>query len=226
MDPRPVLILFILATSVVGDFPPGPPSSFEKFFDNIIRAVLQKKHDLIEPYHIEDLEITVQPHLRRLKLPPKIQIHAGNNTLYGLSTIHRSGHAGVRVEMGSRFTSAQMASGPLRITSSLTISLPLGLKMRPTIEISISNLDFSIEILGKKTTQLLKTTSFKINELKDLRVTLRQWKWTDPVENRIINRILPLLEHKIRTEAEDTLKGHLDDKLRGLPDELKSLLYG
>lgn len=223
MDPRLTLLVLFLVTGVLTDTPND--SSFEKFLDAVVKGVIKKKHDLIEPYHIEDLEITLQAQIRAHKLPPKIHIHASNNTLRGITTIHRSGHASVKMEGGSRWTKVQMAAGPLRETSCLTISI-LGLRLRPTVEINISNLDFTIEILGVKSSELLKTTLFKINELKGLKVTLKQWKWTDNIENRIINRIIPLLEDKIRTEVEDTVRGHLDDKLQSLPEELKKLLYG
>lgn len=225
MDLRVTLLVLILVTGVVSDAPNDGSSSFEKFFDAIIKAVVEKKRSVIEPYHIEDLEITVQPEVHKRKLPPRIKIHAANNTLHGLSTIHRSGPAFVKMNPGTRLTNAQLAAGPLRITSQLTIGF-LSLNLRPSVEITVSNFDFTIEILGNKAAQELKTTQFKINELKDLKVKLHQWKWTDGIENRIVNLVLPLLEHKIRTEVEDTVRSHLDDKLQALPEELKKLLYG
>lgn len=228
MDSRLTFLILLLATCTLAQENPGvgdAPTSFEKFFDAVLKAVIKKKIDVLEPLHVDDLKITLQPTIRRFKLPAVGTIFATNNTLHGASTIHRSGHASVKLASLSRFTKVQMALGPLQVTSNLRICAT-GLTLRPTADISVSNLDFTIEIFGNKTAQVLKTTMFTINEMKDLKVSLKQFKWTDPLENLIINRVVPLLENKIRTELESTVKGSVDDKMQQLPDELKRLLYG
>lgn len=221
------LVCLVLAFALVATGNPvnNGDTSFEKFFDAVIKAVVKKKMDLIEPYHVEDLLVVLQPEVHSHKLPPKLVTKATNVTLYGVSTIHRSGHAKADLKKDSRVTEAQMAAGPLHATSNLEISV-FGLRLRPKIAIDISNFDFTVKIFGNKTAERLKTVDFKINKLEDLKVTVTSCKWTDKWENLILKRVVPLLEKKIRSEVEQAVKGHLDDKLQQLPEDLKRLLYG
>ena len=229
MDSRVVLLLCCFlalgATSASAQQSSDVPTSFERFFDAVVQGILKKYHDALEPYHLEDLEIIVQPSIAWHKLPPKITVHATNNTLFGFSSIHRTGHASAEMQASQRLTTVQMAVGPLNDTSDLDIKI-FGLHLRPKIEINIKNLDFTLAILGDKVAKKLTTKQFKVNRLEGLKIKVKTCCLTDRVNNLILNRILPLLERKIRQELEETVKSHLDDKLQDLPEDLKRLLYG
>ena len=230
MTPRlvilPLLLLAIGGTTAAATAAQDdPPTMFERFFDAIIQGVLKKKAASIEPYHIEELEFDVQPTFRSHKLPPKLEIHATNNTLHGLSTIHRSGHAAAAVQQTTRITTAEMAVGPILDTSDLTITF-LGLTLRPQLELSIQNLDFTIAIFGDKVAKKLETREFTIHKMENLRIQLKTRYLPDRLNNRILNRIVPILERKVRKDIEAAIRSHIDDRMQDLPEELKKLLYG
>lgn len=230
------LVIFVALTSNVSAGS-NETSSFELFFDAIIKGVIKAKGNLIDPMPIEDKNTTLPSKTLPVPMPVKVNLLFSNNKLWGMKKLHRSGSAvQTRNSNNDKVTRVQLNISPLLLTSDLnattkllSIRLPQNLIR---INATIDSFDFIVEIVANKTRKEITVNTFVIDDLKNL--TVHYYR-----ESRIIGReyldylltqctkvVTILFKKQIIQIIEETTKNIMQEKIDALPESIKKLLYG
>lgn len=221
-----LISLVILSVVLVNNVSFSAPPSFEQFFDAVLKALIEKKGDLIDPLRIEDQTVILTPDV--LKFLPhfvKPEVDLKDIYLKGLKTLHRSGSAMQSVNpRNNKVTVAELAIAPLQVDAKVVFHF-LGMFIGRPYVVTASNFDFFVELEGNKTHKTIVVPRFEVKEIKDLTVKVNGTKVADKLTNRIMNHAVPLLKKRIIQEVEKAVQDVLETKINELPDSAKSILY-
>ena len=218
------VVAFVLVVSFVLASSQGP--SFEQFFDAILKALIQKKGDVIDPLKIEDQQIVLTPDaLKFLPSFVKPEIDLKEIKLRGLKTLHRSGAAMQSINLkNNKLTVAELAISPLEVDTKIYFNF-LGLFISRDAVATSSNFDFVIEFEANKTHKTIVVPRFEVMEMKDLEVKLTGSWISDRLTNKIMHHAIPLLKKQITKAVESSVQEVLESKVNELPDNVKNVLY-
>lgn len=196
-------------------------TSFEKFFDNILKAFIRDKGDQIDPLHEVDHHKSIGPLF--LGGIFQINLEITNIEIRGLKTIHRSGSASQSFKQGgNKVTIVHLAFNDMKTDAHAALS-KRGLSIARDVEVSADVMDFVVEFEGNKTSREITVPRFEIFSMDNLQIKLKGEGITDRVGNVFLKHVLKVIRGIIIARTEKVLRKEIEAKVEKLPDETKNL---
>lgn len=197
-------------------------TSFEKFFDNILKAVIRDKGNEIDPLHEEDHHRSIGPRLLRGMF--QLDVDIKNIEIRGLKTVHRSGSASQSINQGgNKMTVVHLAISNMETDAHAALS-KRGVSIARDVEVSADVMDFVVEFEGNKTSRKITVPRFEIFYLDKLQIKFKGEGITDRVGNVFLKHVLKVMRGIIISRTEKALRKEIEAKVDKLPDNIKNLL--
>lgn len=205
-------------------------SGMDAFFDNILKAVISQKADLIDPFALESIDLEFSQRVTFVRVSGSAKLD--DISLSGLKTLKRTGPVNQATDelTGDKRTTLQLAVGPLNFTSTGKIKF-LGVTLNRKFLGKINFMEFETTLKALKNSQKIEVESYDIIQMKDLSLKASSIKssalgLTDAVTNTVIRMAIRLFRKRITVSTERALTSIIAEKINDLPPNVKLIMGG